>query len=216
MTSKCVSKRYVSNMLDPRPLCERHPDKHWKLCTVKSVRRRIDETGSAAMCKPDSGRPKAAPTASNIAEVDGTLCSQDDQLGTSWSARRIANELGISERTVRRIAKVELSPAAFRRMAQVLTASVKRKRLYRCRKKWLVRRLTIDNMKTVFFTDEQNFYLYPSVDNQNDRVWASGRTSGVATERLLVERKKLAKHVMVSAEVFFGGFVRVFEKTVPI
>ena len=59
-------------------------------------------------------------------------------------------------------------------------------------------------ISTVFFTDENNFYLNPPVNNQNDRVWASGRKF-VAAKRLLVEREKFAKHVMVSAGVCFSG-----------
>ena len=56
-------------------------------------------------------------------------------VGTSRSTREIASELGISERSVRRIAKVELNLAACRRIpAQVLSASVKQKRLDRCNK----------------------------------------------------------------------------------
>ena len=48
-------------------------------------------------------------------------------------------------------------------------------------------------------------YLNPPVDNQNDHVGAGGRKADVAAKRLLDEREKFAKHVMVSAEVYFSG-----------
>ena len=58
-------------------------------------------------------------------------------------------------------------------------------------------------ISTVFFTNEENFYLN-HVNNQSDHVWASGRKF-VAAKRLLVEREKFAKYVMVSAGVCFSG-----------
>jgi len=70
--------------------------------------------------------------------------------------------LGMSDRSVRRIAKMDLELSAFRRMpAQVLSDAVKLKRLERCRA--LLRRLTVNKVKQVFFTDEKNFYLNPPV-----------------------------------------------------
>ena len=71
---------------------------------MKSVCRRIDQTVSSVVHKSGNERPKTARTASNIVEVSEMLCSQKDQPGTSRSTRQIASELGISERSVRRIA----------------------------------------------------------------------------------------------------------------
>jgi len=72
-----------------------------------------------------SGRPKSARTAQNIAAVGDTICSQEDHPddpGTSKSSRQIAKTLGMSDRSVRRIAKMDLELSAFRRMpAQVLS-----------------------------------------------------------------------------------------------
>ena len=53
-------------------------------------------------------------------------------------------------------------PSAFRCMlAQVLSDVVKLKRLERCRA--LLRSLTVNKVKQVFFTDEKNVYLNPPV-----------------------------------------------------
>ena len=88
---------------------------------------------------------------------------------------------------------------AFRHiLAQVLSASVKQKRLDRLKKNWS------DKIKTLFFTDEKNFDLNPPVNNQNYGVWASGRKSDIAAKRLSVECKKFANHVQVSVGVCFG------------
>ena len=59
--------------------------------------------------------------------------THEDQPETSRHTRQIANELGISER---RITKVDLNLAAFRRIpAEVFSASMKQKQLTRCIKR---------------------------------------------------------------------------------
>ena len=50
--------------------------------------------------------------------------------------------------------------------------------------------------------------LNPPVSNQNRRVWATGKKADVKPPRLLVQRKKFAQHVMVSAGVNFSGKCR--------
>ena len=69
----------------------------------------------------------------------------------------------------------------------------------------LLRRFKVRDTKRVFFTDEKNFYLNPPVSNQNNRVWSRGKKVDVRPSRLLVQREKFAKHIMVSAGVCFGG-----------
>lgn len=69
----------------------------------------------------------------------------------------------------------------------------------------LLRHFKVKDIKRIFFTDEKNFYLNPPVNRQNNRVWAVGRKSSIASSRLLIEREKFAPHLMVSAGVCFGG-----------
>jgi len=56
-------------------------------------------------------------------------------------------------------------------------------------------------VKKVFFSDEKNSYLNPPVIRQNDCVWSRGKKRHIDEHRLVVERSKFAKHVMVSAGV---------------
>ena len=49
------------------------------------------------------------------------------------------------------------------------------------------------------------FYLDPPINTQNDRVWASGRKRDIANQRLLHQRAKFSRRVMVSAGVCFNG-----------
>jgi len=123
----------------------RYPAKQWSLNTLKTICRRITKTGSAVTRQSGSGRPKSARTVQNIAAVGDMICFQEDQPGTSKSSRQIAKTLGMSDRSVWRIAKMDLELSAFRRMpAQVLSDAVILKRLERCRA--LLRRLTVNKV----------------------------------------------------------------------
>lgn len=181
-----------------------YPDRQWNLNTVKTICKRIDRTGSATRRKPGSGRPKTVRNATNIAAVNELICSQDDHPGTSQSTRQIAQQLKMSRTSVRRIAKVDLHLQAFKRMpVQVLNTATKTKRLTRCSN--LLLRVKSNACKKIFFTDEKMFYLDPPINSQNDRVWAEGRKRNVASQRLLHQRAKFSRSVMVSAGVSFSG-----------
>jgi|HubBroStandDraft_2_1064218.scaffolds.fasta_scaffold74716_1 transposase len=184
-----------------------YPEKGWSLNTLKTICRRVDNTGSAVERKAGSGRPKSARTVANIARVEELICSQEDQPATSKSTREIASSTGISQRSVRRIVKTDLALSCFKRMpVQVLTEDTKLKRLTRC--KALLRRLTVTKIKRVFFTDEKIFYVNPPVNTQNDRVWSAERKRDIDAQRLLVQRAKFSAHVMVSAGICFTGIGR--------
>lgn len=181
-----------------------YPHKGWKLVTLQKMCQRIDKTGSAVDRKVGSGRPKSVRSEANIAMVKEMICSQEDEPGTSKSTRQIAGEMGISATSVRNMAKLDLGLSSFRRMpVQVINEATRLKRL--TRSKQLIRRLTVNKVKKVFFTDEKLFYVSPSVNSQNDRVWSAGRKRYVNPQRLLVQRAKFSASVMVSAGVSYGG-----------
>jgi len=181
-----------------------YPHKQWSLRSINNICHRIKERGSATDRKVGSGRPKSVRTATNIAAVEELIYSQENQPGTSRSSRQIAQELSISARSVRRIAKTDLHLQAFKRIpVQVINTATRTKRLDRCNN--LVIRLHGSAWKKVFFTDEKIFYLDPPMNTQNDRVWASGRKRDIASERLLHQRAKFSRRVMVSAGVCYNG-----------
>src|ERR1700733_11511727 len=103
-----------------KKIVAKFPDKYWKIDSVKSICRKVDDRGSAVRRKSGSGRPRNVRTEENVEKVAELICSQDEP-GTSKSTRQIAAELMISEKSVRRIAKFDLGLTAFRRFpAQVL------------------------------------------------------------------------------------------------
>ena len=115
----------------------------------------------------------------------------------------MASDIGISATSVRRIAKVDLNLTCFKRTSvQVINDATKQKRLTRSRQ--LLRRMTEQSVKRVFFTDEKIFYVSPLVNSQNNRVWSAGRKQDVTARRLLVQRAKFSAGVMVSAGVGYG------------
>ena len=181
-----------------------YPEKNWSLSTLNKICKRVDETGSAAVRKLGGGRPKSARTATNIEHVGEFICSQEGHPGTSKSTRDIAADLGISHMSVINIAKKDLGLKCFKRVAaQVLNVATRGKRLSRCRR--LMRRLTVRKLQKVFFTDEKAFYLDPPVNNQGMRVWGVGRKRDLSSERLVRQRAKFSRHVMVSAGVCYNG-----------
>ena len=103
----------MNSGLGAKAIGARYPAKKSNLNTLKSICRRIDKTGSAVIRQTGSGRPKSARTSDNVAAVGDMICSQEDKPGTSKSTRRIAKVVGISDRSVRRIAKNDLQLSAY-------------------------------------------------------------------------------------------------------
>jgi len=129
----------------------------------------VDYTGSAVLHQPGSGRPATAITNQNVERVDEVICSQEGNNGTHLNTQQIAADLNISQSSVCHIAKRSLHLKSFRRIpAQVTNDATRQKRLERARA--LLNRITVCKTKKVFFTDEKNFYLNPSINNQNNRV----------------------------------------------
>lgn len=181
-----------------------YPNKKWSLAQIHRICRKVDKCGSALERKSGSGRPKTARTVENIDAVQELICSQEGKPGTSLSTRKIAQQIGICQKSVRNIAKQDLGLCCFKRMpVQVITDATQQKRFERCTQ--LLQLMTLANCKRTFFTDEKLFYVSPPVNNQNNRVWAAGRKHSINPERLLVQRAKFSAHVMVSAGVCYGG-----------
>jgi inhibitor of nuclear factor kappa-B kinase subunit alpha len=181
-----------------------YPDKHWSLSTLQKICHRVNERGSAAERKKGSGRPKTARTEQNVEAVELLICSQEGRPGTHSSTREIAEQLGISHTSVSNIAKKDLRLKSFRRIpGQVLNATTRQKRLTRCRQ--LLRRCTVQKTRRLFFTDEKVFYLDPPVNSTTSKVWATGRKRDVDPQRLIRQRAKFSRSVMVSAGVCSQG-----------
>ena len=132
-----------------KAITKKYRDKQWNLQSISTMCRRIDQQGSTTQQKPGSGRPWNMRTAETIKSIADLLCSQD-QPDTSESTQSIASDPNISEKSVRRIAKHDLTLSAFNRMpAQVINAATKQKRLEQCKR--LLNQLSMTACKRVFF-----------------------------------------------------------------
>src|ERR1043165_6271721 len=108
-----------------------YPAKNWSLSTLKKMCGRVDRRGSAVDRKQGSRRPRTARRADNMAAVESLILSQEDKPGEHSSTRQIAEQLGISQRSVCVNAKADLNVSSFM-SGQVLTDQTKLKRLVRC------------------------------------------------------------------------------------
>ena len=190
--------------LGAKAICKAYPEKAWAISTISKICKRVDNCGSAVERKIGSGQPRTVRTAETIEKVAEMLCSQDDQPGTGQSTRQVARQLQISRSSIQRIAKNDLKLKSFKRIGvQLLSDSMKAKRLERCRA--LLTRLTQAKCMRVFFTDEKVFYLDPPVSSQNNRLWSANRKKDICPQRLLHQRAKFSRHVMVSAGVCGNG-----------
>ena len=84
-------------------------DKQLNCKSVENICRRVDQWGSATKLKPGSRRPRSARTIHNIKQVADLICSRLYAPGTSKSTNSIAKHLSIGEKSVRHIAKFDLS-----------------------------------------------------------------------------------------------------------
>ena len=71
-----------------------HPEYDWNVNTVKSLLKKIDESGDISR-KEGSGRPRSVRTEENIQEAEELILSQEDDLGSHSTPAEIANELDI-------------------------------------------------------------------------------------------------------------------------
>ena len=188
--------------LGAKAIMSAYPDKKWSLATLQKICRRVDTRGSATARKQGSGRPRTARTAQNIEQVDSLICSHEGRPGTHSSTRDRASELGIGHVSVWRIAKMDLRLNSFKRIqGQVLNDAAREKRL--TRSKQLLRCCTVPLTKRIFFTDEKVFYLDPLVNR--GELWSASRKRDVSPQRLIRQRARFSRRIMVSAGVCYSG-----------
>ena len=132
-----------------------HPEYDWKLCTIKDLLKKIDDTGGIER-KEGSGRPRSARTEENIEMVDELICSQEEKPGTHMTPASIAMHLGdVSESSVRRMVKKDLKLRPLKKIkCQALTEINREKRVERCSK--LLRVYSKPVLDTAFFSDEKS------------------------------------------------------------
>ena len=138
-----------------RKIVTDHPEFDWNEDGVKTLIKKIDETGSIERRK-GSGRPKNSRTEENIDAVGERIVSQEGQPGTHRTPTEISAELGIPVTTVQRIVDEDLNLEPLKkRKVQLLSDQDIEKRLVRSKR--LLRIYTRAVLETAFFSDEKIF-----------------------------------------------------------
>lgn len=182
-------------------LLKEFPAKGWTLGGLNALIAKIDRTGSAQR-QPGSGRPRNVRTAANIEAVETLVLSQEDMPQTHRSQRQISRETGLSQRSVGRIIREDLTLQCLKkRRAQELTVANKQARFQRSRE--LLRQYPANIVNFIWFTDEKLFTVSTPSNTQNDRVYVSAdvRKRDIPAERLLRTRPTFCKSLMVSVGV---------------
>ena len=183
------------------------PHFKWTKQSINRVIAKLEQTGSCAR-KQGSGRPKTALSDEQKTQVEELACSQEDEPGTHLSQRKIARRLGASRSSVQRHLKAKNMKAFKRLVVPTMSAAVRQKRKSRARN--LYQKIGTAEVKHVVFTDEKDFTLEVPINQQNNRVYGSGKKSAVPPERLYHEKSRFSKKVMVSAGVSYSGKTDVF------
>lgn len=186
------------------------PHKNWTLGGLAYLIKKIDATGSIDR-QVGSGRKRSARTEENINRVQDKIISQEGRPGTHLSQRKVAIGVGISQRSVGRIVKSDIGLKCLKKHKAVqLTEENKMARLSRCRK--LLRKFKTDLIKHIFFTDEKLFTVSKPVNSQNDRLYTTteNKKRNVPADRLVQEKQKFSKSVMVSAGVSEMGCTDIY------
>lgn len=183
-------------------ICREFRDKKWNVRTVSRLIKKIKETGDVKRLK-GSGRPATAVTEENEEMVESLILSQEDKPGTHDSQRKIARKVGVSRRSVQRIAK-KIGVRNFKRYRSVnLPAGVRGRRLERSKK--LLTRFPIRKVKLLTFQDEKDFTLEVPTNRQNNRVYSRNKKSEINESRLYHHGNKQSLKLMVSCCVSWNG-----------
>ena len=164
---------------------------------IYRTNQRYTQTGSVED-RHRSGRPLSATTSENTRKVRDRL-----RRNPRRSARKMAGDLGISERSVRRVLKSRLHTHPYKiQRVQALTDKQKATRLQRA-KALKARCATLGDCEIVS-SDEKLFSLQQLINKQNDRLWCQGRSS-IDSDLFLATRRQGEASVMVWAAISASG-----------
>jgi transposase len=159
------------------------------LKTVKRWCTMINHTGSIEPSY-SPGRPRIARTKGNIQKVKSRL-----QRKKRVSSRKLANELGISRRSVQRILQSDLGCRPYKKIIEPFLTDdhkIKRKKFAN----WIRTNFKKEQTMKILFSDEKMFDIDGVYNAQNDRVWAVDRAEADKNGAIQPKRKFPAK-VMV-------------------
>jgi len=167
----------------------RHLHAAVSLRTIERWCKMIRDTGSINLAN-STGRPRVARTKGMIQKVKNRLKRKKP-----ITSRKLANEINISERSVRRILKNDLGLKPYKkRIEPLLTDTHKAKRIMFAN--WIRHNFRKEQTMKIIFSDEKMFDLNGMYNAQNDRIWAINRSEADAKGGVK-QKQKFAQKIMV-------------------
>ena len=150
--------------------------------------------------KGNSGRPNSKRTPETISKVKSVICKDPKK-----SVRKVAQEVGTSHSTVRRILRKDLELFPYKMSVHHKLSDIdKQQRIVFA--DWLKKKIAYDPgfLEGVWFNDEAHFHLTGQVNTQNCRIWASSLPDTVLEEPL--HSPKVTVWCAMSATGIIGPF----------
>lgn len=164
---------------------------------VSRTIKRYNETGSVKK-RYGGGRKKTATGPKKIHKVKLRI-----QRNPRQSARKMAKEMKLSDRSIRRILKNDLQTKPYK-IQKVHALNSKQKKLRLERAKELKCLAASGEFPNIVFSDEKMFTIEQFVNKQNDRVWVRERSNNNLDMRLATRSHHPAQ-IMVWAAVTADG-----------
>lgn len=162
--------------------------------SIERIVKRFNELGHEGD-RPGRGRKATVNTSANRKIIKKRVMRNP-----RTSMRKVAREMGISDRSVRKMAKEVLGLKPYKlQKVQLLTNQNKQVRLQRCRQ--LLRRAATHQWEKILFTDEKVFTIEQTHNHQNDRIWSSKHPGNSG----IIEHRQNPKYVMVWAGICASG-----------
>ena len=138
--------------------------------TIRRWCKSINDTGAISLSKPPGGN--------RTIRTKGTIQKVKDRLKRKKpvSARKLALELEISERSVRRILKDDLHLKPYKKIVEPLITDEQKAKRVRFAN-WIRNSFRKEDMMRILFSDEKMFDIDGVYNAQNDRVWAVDRAT---------------------------------------
>jgi transposase len=160
--------------------------------------KRWRETGSIAD-RPRTGRPRTVRTPERIKAVKARI-----RRNPRRSSRRLASQMGVSERSIRRILKEDLGLTPYkRRKVHGLSMQQRRARLERSNA--LLQRYDFGDVERIVFSDEKLFVVEEHLNAQNDRVVYAASFEAIPERVRTVQRFQKPGSAMVWGAVSNRG-----------
>ena len=160
--------------------------------------------------KEGSGRPRSATTEENTNLIKELICSQEEAPHSHLALRKIAEQIGMSRSSIRRMIKRR----NFRHFKRVKIPEMNGV----CRNRRYTRAIALAEkferstgmIEKTLWQDERDFTLDVHVNLQNDQVCGKGKKSNVPDENLFVSTNKISRKVIVPTAISWYSTMKPF------